>query len=77
MSFCWRASADDLVDRLSAINRRFPMALNLGAHHGLLGRKLRQLPGIETVIDLEQIAASLGAVQRIARAGGRGSAPLS
>ena len=45
--------ADDLVERLGAINRRFPLVLNLGAHHGLLGRKLRQLPGIETVIDLE------------------------
>ncbi len=46
--------ADDLVERLGAINRRFPVALNLGAHHGLLGRKLSQLPGIETVIDLER-----------------------
>lgn len=45
--------ADDLFERLSAINRRFPVALNLGAHHGLLGRRLRQLPGIESIIDLE------------------------
>jgi SAM-dependent methyltransferase len=45
--------ADDLIERLAAINRRFPVALNLGAHHGLLGRRLRELPGIETIIDLE------------------------
>jgi SAM-dependent methyltransferase len=45
--------ADDLIERLAAINRRFPVALNLGAHHGLLGRRLRQLPGIETIIDME------------------------
>ena len=45
--------ADDLAERLSAINRRFPVALNLGAHHGLIGRRLRRLPGIEMVIDME------------------------
>jgi SAM-dependent methyltransferase len=47
--------ADDFAERLSAINRRFAVALNLGAHHGLVSRKLRQLPGIETVIDLERV----------------------
>jgi SAM-dependent methyltransferase len=47
--------ADDLAERLGAINRRFPVVLNLGAHHGLLSRRLRQLPGIETVIDLERV----------------------
>ncbi len=46
--------ADDLVERLGAIKRRFPVALNLGAHHGLLGRKLARLPGIETIVDLER-----------------------
>jgi SAM-dependent methyltransferase len=45
--------ADDLVERLGAIQRRFPVALNLGAHHGLLGRRLRQVAGVETVIDME------------------------
>lgn len=45
--------ADDLVERLSAIKRQFPVALNLGAHHGLIGRRLRRLPGIEMVIDME------------------------
>ena len=45
--------ADDLVERLSAIRRTFPAALNLGAHNGLLGRRLRRLPGIELVIDMD------------------------
>jgi NADH dehydrogenase [ubiquinone] 1 alpha subcomplex assembly factor 5 len=45
--------ADDIVERLGVINRRFPVALNLGAHHGMLGRRLKKLPGIETVVDLE------------------------
>jgi len=51
--------ADDLMERLSAIKRRFPVALNLGAHHGLLGRRLRQLPGVEMVIDLDPAARLL------------------
>ena len=45
--------ADDLMERLSAIKRTFPIALNLGAHHGLLGRHLRRVPGVEMVIDME------------------------
>lgn len=45
--------ADDLVERLAATQRRFPVALNLGAYHGLLERRLRQVPGIELVIDAE------------------------
>jgi hypothetical protein len=45
--------ANDLVERMAATQRRFPVALNLGAYHGLLGRRLRRLPGIELVIDAE------------------------
>ena len=33
--------------------------VNLGAHHGLLGRRLRRLPGIELVIDMEHAARLL------------------
>jgi len=45
--------ADDLVERLSAIQRRFPVAVSLGAYHGLLGRRLRRVPGVEFVVDAE------------------------
>jgi SAM-dependent methyltransferase len=45
--------ADDLCERLSAVRRQFPIALNLGAYHGLVGRSLRRLPGISLVIDME------------------------
>ena len=45
--------ADDLVERLGAVNRRFPRAASLGAYHGLVGRRLRQVPGIERVTDVE------------------------
>jgi len=45
--------ADDLAERLGAINRAFPVALDLGAHHGLIGRRLAQLPGIAMVVAAE------------------------
>ena len=45
--------ADDLIERLAAIKRTFPVALDLGAHHGLLGRRLRLVPGVEVVLDME------------------------
>ena len=45
--------ADDLLERLAIVRRRFAVALNLGAHHGLLGARLRSRPGVEMVIDME------------------------
>jgi NADH dehydrogenase [ubiquinone] 1 alpha subcomplex assembly factor 5 len=51
--------ADDLAERLTVIQRQFPLVLNLGAYHGLLGRRLRDLPGVEVVIDMEPAARLL------------------
>jgi SAM-dependent methyltransferase len=51
--FLLQRVADDLAGRLQAINRRLPRAACLGAYHGVIGRRLRQLPGIETLTDLE------------------------
>jgi SAM-dependent methyltransferase len=45
--------ADDLAERLSAIQRRFPVVLDLGAYHGLVGRRLREVPGVEMVVSAE------------------------
>jgi SAM-dependent methyltransferase len=45
--------ADDLVERLAAVNRRFPRAAVVGAYHGVIGRRLRQVPGIELVTEVE------------------------
>ena len=39
-NFLKRRAADDILDRLSAINRRFPLALDLGARDGAFGRAL-------------------------------------
>ncbi len=43
-SFLKQAAAEDIVLRLSAINRRFERVLDLGAHDGTLGRALRSDP---------------------------------
>jgi NADH dehydrogenase [ubiquinone] 1 alpha subcomplex assembly factor 5 len=51
--------AEDIAARLDAIRRQFPIALNLGAYHGLLGRRLRRVPGIDLVIDAEAAPALL------------------
>ena len=51
--------ADDLVERLGAVQRRFPVALDLGAYHGLVGRRLRQVAGVEMVVDAEPSARLL------------------
>jgi NADH dehydrogenase [ubiquinone] 1 alpha subcomplex assembly factor 5 len=51
--------ADDLVERLSAIQRQFPIVLNLGAYHGILSRRLRRLPGVDLAIDMEPAARLL------------------
>jgi len=51
--------ADDLVERLGAVQRTFPVALNLGAYHGLIGPRLRRVPGVGVVIDAEPAARLL------------------
>jgi SAM-dependent methyltransferase len=47
-------AADDLVDRLRLVRRTFDVALVLGAHHGILGRRLRTLPSVKEVIETER-----------------------
>lgn len=46
--------ADDLDERLRIVKRDFPVAINLGAHHGPLSRRLRGLASIGTIIDAER-----------------------
>ena len=54
--------AERLADRLSDIARRFPVALDLGARDGILGRTLQGRGGIETLIQSE---TSLVSAQRL------------
>jgi SAM-dependent methyltransferase len=51
--FLLRHVTDDIADRLAVVRRRFDMALVLGAHHGIVGRRLRSLASIGTAIEAE------------------------
>lgn len=51
--FLLQRVADDFMVRLSAVERQFPTAVDLGAHHGVLARSIRQLPGVSLVVSAE------------------------
>jgi NADH dehydrogenase [ubiquinone] 1 alpha subcomplex assembly factor 5 len=57
--FLLRRIADDFAERLALIRRAFPLALDIGAHHGVVARHLAALPGIETFASLEPNAILL------------------
>ncbi len=45
--------ADDLAERLAIVRRSFPLAVNLGAHHGLVSARLRGIGGIEHMVNVD------------------------
>ncbi len=45
--------ADDLMERLAATRRTFPVALDLGAHHGLIAERLRRTGSVEMMVAAE------------------------
>ncbi len=55
VDFLLRRVADDLAERLEIVQRSFPVAVNLGAHHGVLSRRLRQLASVGLMIDVEGV----------------------
>lgn len=57
--FLLRHVGEDLAERLAIIRRSFAVALNLGAHTGTLGRRLRQLDQIGLMIDADASSAML------------------
>ena len=42
--------AREIAERIGAILREFPRALDLGAHHGLLGRAVAKLPSVGAMV---------------------------
>jgi len=47
--------AAEIADRLGAILRDFPLALDLGAYRGQLGRRVAKLPSVGTMIFAESV----------------------
>src|SRR5690348_1702906 len=58
--FLLREIAERLADRLSDITRSFPLALDLGARHGILARTLDKRGGIETLIQSDTALINVG-----------------
>jgi SAM-dependent methyltransferase len=51
--------AEDFAERLSIVRRDFAVAANFGASHGVISRKIRELPTVHTVYDVEASSALL------------------
>ncbi|MFT3732521.1 MAG: methyltransferase domain-containing protein [Hyphomicrobium sp.] len=51
--------ADDFAERLVFVRREFPIAASLGDHQGLLATRLRSLPTVGHVLDVEPSFRSL------------------
>jgi SAM-dependent methyltransferase len=51
--------ADDFAERLPIVRRDFPIAVSLGAYQGLLADRLRRLPTVGTIIDVEPSHSAL------------------
>jgi SAM-dependent methyltransferase len=49
--------AREITERVSLMLRPFPLALDLGAYHGLLGRKVAELPSVGAMIYAESVFA--------------------
>lgn len=52
-------AAEDFAGRLSFIKRSFETALELGSHHGVVGRRLSGVAGIKTIVALDSVEAML------------------
>jgi len=52
-TFLHERAVDDLIERLMIIKRSFPVAIDLGAFHGGLSRRLAALDSVGTVIACE------------------------
>lgn len=51
--FLLQRVVDDFVERLDVVNRQFATILDLGSHHGVIGRSMAGRPGAETVVSAD------------------------
>jgi NADH dehydrogenase [ubiquinone] 1 alpha subcomplex assembly factor 5 len=62
--FLLRRVAGDFEERLAIVMRDFPLALDLGSHHGLLGQTLGASPNVGRLISFDPSPRMLAQVQR-------------
>ena len=53
--FLLQRVADDFAERLSIVCREFPVAANIGSHHGVLTERLLALPTIGSMIETDTV----------------------
>ncbi len=58
--FLLKRVAEDIADRLNAVTRKFSHALELGAHHGVVGKLLLQKQIIRELTSMESCSSLLG-----------------
>jgi NADH dehydrogenase [ubiquinone] 1 alpha subcomplex assembly factor 5 len=51
--------ADDLSERLQIVRRAFPTALDLGSHHGVVGRRIGVIPSVGRLVSFDPSARLL------------------
>ncbi len=57
--FLLRRVAEDFAERLAIVRRSFPVALDLGCHHGVLGREIGAAASVGRLISLDPSEAML------------------
>jgi SAM-dependent methyltransferase len=62
--FLYRIAADDLVDRLGAIERQFPVAVEIGSPSSYLADALDASGKVGTVVSLDPVVPTAGASRR-------------
>ena len=51
--------ADDIAERLGIVQRTFPLTVNIGAHHGLVSRRILGIAGVARIVDVDHAARLL------------------
>lgn len=46
--------AADIAERLAIVRRTFPLAVNIGAHHGVVSQRIHATAGIEQIVNVER-----------------------
>ncbi len=51
--------ADDIAERLQIVQRTLPLAANIGAHHGLIAKRICGIAGVTRIINVDHAARLL------------------
>jgi NADH dehydrogenase [ubiquinone] 1 alpha subcomplex assembly factor 5 len=51
--FLLQRTADDIAERLGIVQRSFPLTLDFGSHHGVLGRRIAGLPNAGNIVSYD------------------------